>query len=89
MDFRGSRHKGKGKAKESIVFCDCGLPAKKAQSWTDENASVGSMGVNDTRLRWIVAFFKGSTREALMDGKRQLCLKLGTTFGKKRRLLWN
>lgn len=37
MDFRGSRHKGKGKAKESIVLCDCGLPAKKAQSWTDEN----------------------------------------------------
>ncbi|KAG2328476.1 hypothetical protein Bca52824_011204 [Brassica carinata] len=37
MDFRGSRHKGKGKAKESIVLCDCGLPTKKAQSWTDEN----------------------------------------------------
>ncbi|KAL0712085.1 hypothetical protein Bca4012_019063 [Brassica carinata] len=37
MDFRGSRHKGKGKAKESIVLCDCGLSAKKAQSWTDEN----------------------------------------------------
>ncbi|KAL0885092.1 hypothetical protein Bca101_009074 [Brassica carinata] len=37
MDFRKSRHKGKGKAKESIVLCDCGLMAKKAQSWTDEN----------------------------------------------------
>ncbi|KAL0696435.1 hypothetical protein Bca4012_063615 [Brassica carinata] len=37
MDFGGFSHKGKGKAKESIVLCDCGLPAKKAQTWTDEN----------------------------------------------------
>ncbi|KAL0854184.1 hypothetical protein Bca101_059336 [Brassica carinata] len=38
LDFGGFSHKGKGKAKESIVLWDYGLPAKKAQAaWTNKN----------------------------------------------------
>ncbi|KAG2311024.1 hypothetical protein Bca52824_022581 [Brassica carinata] len=82
MDFRGSRHKGKGKAKESIVLCDCGLPAKKAQSWTDENCFQRFYGCERYKTTGL-SLFNGSTREALMDGKRELYLKLGTTFAKR------